>query len=197
MNTRDLTAPLPAATDEEIAAMLAREAIRELVWRYCRAIDRRDFDALRTLYHDDAIDDHGAAFCGPAQEFIDRLPEIMAPLDVAVHFVANMRIELRGHQAEGEIYSLVCHRMAVDGQAQDILIGGRYLDRYENRGDGWRFLRRKIVLDWNAVRPTQCDWQHPMFDGVPLGRPLGHVSGHVSGHVGDADPSLSFFNWLR
>ena len=61
-----------------LQALADREAIRTLVYAYCRAVDRRDFDWLRTLYHPDAIDDHTPYFNGPASEFIDRLPEGMA-----------------------------------------------------------------------------------------------------------------------
>jgi SnoaL-like domain len=35
-----------------------REALRHLVTAYGHGIDRRDYGLLRTLYHDDAVDDH-------------------------------------------------------------------------------------------------------------------------------------------
>jgi len=44
-----------------------RLALQDLVQKYSRAIDRRDFALLRTLYHEDAIEDHGGMFSGPPQ----------------------------------------------------------------------------------------------------------------------------------
>ena len=76
-----------------------REAIRDLLFRYCRAVDRRDFVALRALYHDDAVDEHGGMFAGPAHEFLERLPAIMAPMEVVWHMTGNMLIEVRGDEA--------------------------------------------------------------------------------------------------
>ena len=55
---------------------LDRIALTDLVMRYCRACDRRDFAQVRTLYHDDAIDDHGAMFRGSPDEFVAWLPEV-------------------------------------------------------------------------------------------------------------------------
>ena len=54
-------------------ALLDRIALTDLVMRYCRGIDRRDYALVRSLYHDDAIDDHGNMFCGSPDDFVESL----------------------------------------------------------------------------------------------------------------------------
>jgi hypothetical protein len=44
---------------KQLQTLIDKQALHELVLRYCRACDRRDFALLRSLYHDEAIDDHG------------------------------------------------------------------------------------------------------------------------------------------
>jgi hypothetical protein len=55
-------------TDAAVAELLDKEVIRGLIYTYSRAIDRHDPDLLRSIYHPDAIDDHGR-FVGTADEF--------------------------------------------------------------------------------------------------------------------------------
>ena len=55
----------------KIQEIIDKDAIRELVNIYCRAADRHDNDLMRSLYHEDAFDDHGSFFKGKAMEFID------------------------------------------------------------------------------------------------------------------------------
>jgi hypothetical protein len=43
-----------------IETLHAKQAIRDLVVQYCRAIDRRDFELLAELYAPGSIDDYGA-----------------------------------------------------------------------------------------------------------------------------------------
>ena len=46
--------------DNKIQELIDKESIRELVNLYCRAADRHDHVLMRSLYHEDATDDHGS-----------------------------------------------------------------------------------------------------------------------------------------
>ena len=93
--------------------LIAKDAIRDLVLKYSRAADRHDDVAMRELYHDDALDDHGTYFSGLAMEFIDKLPDIQAPMQILHHNVTTHNIEIdpnNKNYAEGEVYILAMHQ---------------------------------------------------------------------------------------
>src|SRR3546814_3986537 len=91
--------------EQQLEALLDKQAIGELVHAYCNAADRHDFDKMRALYHDDAIDEHGKFAKGPASEFLDKLPEIQAPMAVLHHNVTT--INLRSEEHTSELQSLM------------------------------------------------------------------------------------------
>jgi hypothetical protein len=157
--------------DPRLATLIAKEAIRDLVLAYARAADRKDQALMRSLYHPDAVEDHGAFFHGLAVEFIDRLPEIQAPIDILQHHVTNHNIVITGERAEGEVYVLAMHRVQRSGAAFDVLVSGRYLDGYECRDGAWKFSRRAIVADWAHVwDPSIITLDHDMVAGSLIGR---------------------------
>ena len=49
-------------TDEQLRGLFDERDIRSLNYRYCRAIDRRQFADLRMCYHPEATDHHGDFF---------------------------------------------------------------------------------------------------------------------------------------
>ena len=150
-----------------VEEMADRAALQHLAWTYCHAIDRRDYELLRTLYHEDAIDDHSPMYCGPASGFIDWLPAMMENWEATAHIIGNMLFLIDGDHAEGELTSMAYHRTK-DG-TREFIAHGRYIDRYEKRGGVWKFLRRSLVLDWSEERETA---QPGNFDltGIALGR---------------------------
>jgi hypothetical protein len=154
---------------DTLQTLIDKQALYELVLTYCRACDRRDFALLRTLYHDDAVDDHGAMFRGRADEYLAWLPQVMAQFEATVHSVSNALFVVEGDQAQGEIYTVAYHRTHPP-QPRDIVIGGRYLDRYERRGGRWKFLHRSLALDWCRVEDVDPLAYREFAAGAPSGR---------------------------
>lgn len=130
-------------------AALERVALQHLVYAYCHAADRRDFALLRSLYTDDAIDDHGA-FNGPVDDFIPWFRDGLAAFEATAHNVLNTLFILDGDSAEGEIRAIAYHRLA--GSRAEIIAGGRYVDRYRKTDGAWRFTYRSFVIDWIEER---------------------------------------------
>lgn len=169
--------------DDTPQTLLDKQALAELVYTYCRACDRRDFALVRSLYHDDAIDDHGSMFRGSADEYVAWLPQVMANFAATVHSITNALFVVRGDEAQGELYTQAYHRTPPP-DAREIIIGGRYLDRYARRAGTWKFQHRSLALDW--VRTAAVDTQ--AYAEFAAGAPPGRADG--------ADPSyltLSFF----
>lgn len=154
---------------DPLQQLIDKQALHELVLSYCRACDRRDFAWLRSLYHDDAIDDHGAMFCGSPDAYVAWLPGVLANFAATVHSISNALFRVAGAHAQGELYTLAYHRTHAP-QARDILIGGRYLDHYERRAGVWKFLRRSLAMDFCRVEAVDPAAYQEFAAGAPAGR---------------------------
>ena len=172
--------------EQQLDELLDKQAIHELVHAYCNAADRHDHEKMRALYHEDAIDEHGHFARGLAHEFIDKLPQIQAPMAILHHNVTTVNLVLDGTRAEGEVYVIAFHQVRDGERHYDVLIGGRYFDKYERRNGVWKFSHRSIVADWAYPQdPSAVRLDHPFMDGAYIGKP------------GPADPSYGFFSLLR
>ena len=131
---------------EDVAAHIE---IRQVLYRYCRGVDRGDRQMLKDVYHPDATDDHGT-WKGNGRAFADYIVEALDGQDAASqHHITNVLIELHGDEAAVESYFIAFHPHGQPGEAPGMaFVGGRYLDRFERRDGCWRIARRQVVLDW-------------------------------------------------
>ncbi len=129
-----------------------REAIREVANRYSHGVDRLDGEWMRSAYWPEAVDDHGV-FVGNAWEFVDRCMASHGRWAFTMHSTTNHQIELGadGVTATGELYN-VSYLMSADRTMINTWYG-RYLDRYEKRGDEWRIIHRVCVHDGSTCQP--------------------------------------------
>nr|WP_241523564.1 nuclear transport factor 2 family protein [Mycobacterium sp. IEC1808] len=168
--------------EAKLELMLARDELHQLVNAYCRAVDRADYEALRALYHPDATDSHGSFSTGGVEQFIDQLRAAEPYVRVSQHNVTTTNFVIEGDAGRGEIYCLVFHTFAGPEHDIDVIIGGRYLDRYLKHDGRWKFGQRTIVADWAYQKdPSELDFGHPSTRGSLRGQP------------GQDDPSIGLF----
>jgi hypothetical protein len=159
-----------------IQALLDKQAISELVFGYSRAVDRKDFALLRTLYTGNGYDDHGGLYRGSASGYVDWLEQAMQSCDITTHSVHNHLIALQDDtHAEGEVYVTAYHRLHSlqengSGGFNELIEGLRYLDRYQKVDGRWLFARRTLVNDWAQVGPAFWNIDDPALKGTPVGK---------------------------
>lgn len=140
--------------DKIVAELAAKDAIRNLVLLYSRAIDRKDYDLVRSLYAADATDTHGARHFATMDEFIEALREVVPGQRDGSHIVGNHLIAVEGDEAEGEVYVVACHLVEEEGNWRELIMRLRYIDRYRKEDERWRFAARTVIFDHTAVRPV-------------------------------------------
>lgn len=159
---RHLQEARPMETDATaLDAALSREAIRSLVYGYCRAADRADPDLMASLFWDDATVISGVTN-GPAADFARAVTQyVTTNLDACFHSVSNEWIEVKGDHAVGEHY-VIAHDRA---SGIDRMTGGRYADSYERRGGQWKIASRTFISDWTAAHSTTFE-QAGFYEGL-------------------------------
>jgi hypothetical protein len=167
-----------ASVENDVAILLAERDIRGVLARYCRGIDRGDYDLVRECYHSDAIDEHGDVG-GPIDLFISKVEGNRSYYDVRNHFICNILIDLGVDVASTETYCLGIHRRENEGQVvEEMVVGVRYCDRFERRQGTWRIAHRKTVMDWAKVHDGGRGW-------TPF-------ASYDHGEDGHADPAYGF-----
>lgn len=138
-----------------VQVLLDKDAIRDLVLLYSRAIDRQDIELLRDLYSDDATDTHGDSFDGNAEDYCEFIAGAFPQMPYSGHHVCNHLIAVDGDEAGGEVYALAWHLVpGRDGGRQEDFMAVRYIDNYRRCTDGkWRFSKRVVTYDFKLRRP--------------------------------------------
>jgi hypothetical protein len=151
------------------------EAIWQVLFRYCRGIDRSDRAALESCYWPDGHDDH-AAFAADAPVFIDTVLEMIRDVP-SMHMLGNILIEPgeRPGTARVESYLQATHLMAQpDGGALDWTLYGRYLDRFEQRNGEWRIFQRFLAVDHERTLPVSAPAAHFVAKAEARGGKMPH-----------------------
>jgi hypothetical protein len=123
--------------------------------RYARGVDRRDLTLVASCFAPDAAYE-GALGVGTIAIALEALRERMDRYQSTMHFLNNQLIELDGETARCETYALVYHRLQTAEDAQDFIVGVRYLDELRRHGDGW----------WIVGRTARMEFQR--YDAVVL-----------------------------
>ena len=151
----------PGAPADLVHGLVDRQAIADVVLRYCRGIDRLDLDLVRDCYHPDATDEHGP-FTGTRDEYVDWVAGVLTRFTGTMHVVANQLIEFE-HGGDTDTDTARCETYGVayhwgdppDDERRNFTTGFRYVDHFARRGSKWRIARRVAVREWTHVVPAE------------------------------------------
>lgn len=143
--------------DDQLQALLDKQAIHDCLMRYCRGIDRMDVELIKSAYHPDAWDDHGK-FASTGWEFAEGVVKRLGEVNSTMHCVCNELVEVEGDVAHGEAYLVAYARFQREGKEFDRVVGARYIDRYERRSGEWKIAHRTIVHEWTRIDPVVETW---------------------------------------
>lgn len=153
----------------ELEILLAERAIERVLTSYCRGVDRRDAELVRSVYHDDAIEDHGGAYVGGPDGYVEWLMRRVRYFAGTMHNLNNIWITVHGARANVESYCTAHHVRPSDGGDPTLdTFACRYIDRFENRpGAGWRIAHRIVVREWRMCRPLLPESKQPPGFALP------------------------------
>ena len=155
---------------ERLQRTLDQQEIADVIHRYCRGIDRCDYDLVRSCYHPDGIDDHGD-FRGGVDDFIAYVQRGLPTFERTMHFIGNVLIEPKGDTARAESYAIAHHRIPARGSKpeRDYNVGLRYVDDFERRHGEWKIAARVCIFDWWRIDETDRGTWEPA-PGSAIGR---------------------------
>ncbi|WP_420639276.1 nuclear transport factor 2 family protein [Candidatus Poriferisocius sp.] len=148
---------------DALAEVVAKQAITEVIYGYCRALDRMDKPAAYAVWHPDGTADYGEdIYQGTGHGFVDWVWTAHAAMSTHSHQVTNILIQVDGDRATSESYVTVALRTLADetGAAHDIFSRGRYLDRWSNRSGRWAIDQRTYVTDHSLTQPNTLPEPH-------------------------------------
>lgn len=156
----------------DLTTLLAKDAIRDLAARYMRGQDRLDHALQLSTFWPDSTTDYGI-FKGSGPAFVDFAQDLLAEHLANQHLIGQHLIEFDAADPDiafGEVYYYAFHRVLEDAEPKDMVICGRYLDRYEHRGGEWRFAHRSEFVDWARKEPASDAFLSTDLAACLLGR---------------------------
>lgn len=140
--------------DAALRHVLDLEQLRALGQRYARAVDGGDHDALRDLFHADAVIE-GVRGVAARDEYVDTMRSSPRAYAQSMHVLADPLISLApgADTATLDTYAVVHQIGAVQAGGErggNATLGMRYVDEVVRDGDSWRILRRTATMVWMA-----------------------------------------------
>jgi hypothetical protein len=126
-------------------------AIRDVLSRYCRGLDRMDKAMAYGVFSEDASALYYDMYEGTGRGFVDWAWQVHAAMERHSHQISNVLIQLDGDTASSESYVTVTLWPRYADDMMEIVCRGRYLDRWQKTDKQWLIVDRKHILDMQST----------------------------------------------
>ena len=141
--------------DPRVQELINREKIREVVHRYCWAVDRGTLEEVMSFFHDDPCE----LVLVPGKHYVGRSAVqrwydayIQNRMEVLRHLIHNQIITIDGDTAVSKSY----FDAVGDLKGESITVAGFYEDTLLRARGKWKFTQKVIRLDF--LVPLREGW---------------------------------------
>jgi len=122
--------------------------IDNLLSRYCRAVDAKDWPQYRSMFTDDARVDYSASglVVGTCDEAVEYLGRHQASITTGMHYVTNVESHVDGDRAT--VVAMWFNAVALPKTEKISFFGGRWHDEMVRTSSGWRIKNLRLEVVW-------------------------------------------------
>ena len=139
--------------------LVAKEAIRQKLYQYCRSVDRADAELGYAVFAEDSFVDYSPEFTGTGEELIDWVVGVAKESKGhGSHQLTNITIKVEGDKAGSEAYCRACTSSPNPEGGYFWFEGSvRYSDLWERRDGNWVIVERVATWDCAMTIPYQIN----------------------------------------
>ena len=128
--------------------LVATLAVRDLLYRYARGVDRCDPALVASCFAPGAAYE-GALASGTIADMLAALPAAMARYETTLHFMSEPAVIIDGAVAHSETPTVAYHVLKGSRALRTVAV--RYLDRLELGPSGWWIVARRVERCWERT----------------------------------------------
>ncbi len=140
--------PEPQQTAESLLVTLQnRMDIEQVLNRYARACDGRDWALFQKVFTQDLQVNYGGEFELQGRDsVVDMIRSMLGGCGPTQHLLGNVDIRVADHTASSRCYVRAVHSGL--GEQQDVYyeVWAEYIDLWQRTDDGWRISQREMVV---------------------------------------------------
>jgi 3-phenylpropionate/cinnamic acid dioxygenase small subunit len=112
--------------------------IHELLARYARGVDTKDWELWKSVFTPDAVVDYSSAGApvGTPDELASWLEQGLKVVPMTQHLISNIEVDLDGDRAK--VRAMFYNPMQLRGMADMSFCGGYYHHELVRTGEGWK-----------------------------------------------------------
>lgn len=131
---------------ESLQSLIDHHSIEQVLKKYARALDDKNYDLLDACFTADAELDFTEAggVAGRYPEVKRWLEKVLAPIVEMQHFITNVEVFFDGAGANTRTYTLNVNGIQdATGNVQHMVVGAVYFDQFVRVEGLWRISRRR------------------------------------------------------
>jgi ketosteroid isomerase-like protein len=127
--------------------------LAQLLYRYARAVDTKDWELYRSVFTEDAVVDYSSNGipAGSRDEMTDFLTKAFTAIPMSMHHITNIEADVAGDSAT--VRAMFYNPTQLPGMTDLSFFGGYYFHELVRTDDGWRSRHLREEAVWSVNGP--------------------------------------------